>query len=168
MGLFFAPYKLQLVSPYFLVLNPDFSSLSNPYLARKTLQLSISRKTSLSASILKRRTNKYKYTSYRHLHTTFAFQFSIMIRIFFFRNDMKRVYLILISTILVDLDHIFAVPIFNESRCSINFHPLHSNEVGMLWCPKRLNISSERCNCFWSKLLDGFRKLLNHNLLQLR
>lgn len=28
---------------------------------------------------------------------------------------------------LVDVDHLLASPIFSENRCSINFHPLHSN-----------------------------------------
>jgi len=27
---------------------------------------------------------------------------------------------------LVDLDHLLASPIFDPTRCSINFHPLHS------------------------------------------
>jgi len=27
---------------------------------------------------------------------------------------------------LVDLDHLLATPIFDPSRCSIGFHPLHS------------------------------------------
>lgn len=27
---------------------------------------------------------------------------------------------------LVDLDHLFAEPIFQANRCSINFHPLHT------------------------------------------
>ncbi len=27
---------------------------------------------------------------------------------------------------LVDLDHLLAVPIFDPNRCSINFHPLHT------------------------------------------
>ena len=36
------------------------------------------------------------------------------------------VYLILIATMLVDLDHLLADPIFQANRCSINFHPLHT------------------------------------------
>jgi uncharacterized protein DUF6122 len=44
----------------------------------------------------------------------------------FFNNDWKKVWMIFILTMLVDLDHLFAVPIFNASRCSINYHPLHS------------------------------------------
>jgi hypothetical protein len=29
-------------------------------------------------------------------------------------------------TMLVDLDHFLANPIYDPSRCSINFHPLHT------------------------------------------
>lgn len=32
----------------------------------------------------------------------------------------------MLATMLVDLDHLFATPIFDPGRCSINFHPLHS------------------------------------------
>ncbi len=44
----------------------------------------------------------------------------------FFRKDWKRVYLILLATMLVDLDHLLADPIFQANRCGINFHPLHT------------------------------------------
>lgn len=43
-----------------------------------------------------------------------------------FRKDWKLIYLILLATMLVDLDHLFANPVFQPSRCSINFHPLHT------------------------------------------
>jgi hypothetical protein len=36
------------------------------------------------------------------------------------------VYLILIGTMLVDLDHLLVNPIFQANRCSINFHILHT------------------------------------------
>lgn len=32
----------------------------------------------------------------------------------------------LFTTMLVDLDHLVADPIFDPNRCSIGFHPLHS------------------------------------------
>ncbi len=34
-------------------------------------------------------------------------------------------YLIMIATMLVDIDHIIATPIYELNRCSIGFHPLH-------------------------------------------
>lgn len=32
----------------------------------------------------------------------------------------------MLLTMLVDLDHLLATPIFDPDRCSIGFHPLHS------------------------------------------
>mgnify|MGYP001484793074 FL=1 len=32
----------------------------------------------------------------------------------------------MLLTIIVDLDHLLANPIYQADRCSINFHPLHS------------------------------------------
>ncbi len=32
----------------------------------------------------------------------------------------------MIATMLIDLDHLLADPIFDPDRCSINFHPLHT------------------------------------------
>ncbi|MFT7037125.1 MAG: hypothetical protein ACJA2S_005667, partial [Cyclobacteriaceae bacterium] len=37
-----------------------------------------------------------------------------------------KTYLILLATMLVDLDHLFANPIFDPNRCSVNFHFLHT------------------------------------------
>ena len=33
--------------------------------------------------------------------------------------------MIMISTMLVDVDHLLATPIYDPMRCSIGFHPLH-------------------------------------------
>ena len=44
----------------------------------------------------------------------------------FFRSQWKKAWLIMLATMLVDLDHLLATPIFDPGRCSINFHPLHT------------------------------------------
>ena len=43
----------------------------------------------------------------------------------FFRQRWQMAYLLLMATLLVDLDHLLANPIYDASRCSIGFHPLH-------------------------------------------
>lgn len=43
----------------------------------------------------------------------------------FFRKRWLFAYLVMIATMLVDLDHLLAVPIYDPNRCSIGFHPLH-------------------------------------------
>ena len=43
----------------------------------------------------------------------------------FYRKIWKVAYLVMIATMLVDIDHLFANPIYDPNRCSIGFHPLH-------------------------------------------
>ena len=37
-----------------------------------------------------------------------------------------QAWLLMVLTMVIDLDHLFAVPVYDPERCSINFHPLHS------------------------------------------
>lgn len=50
----------------------------------------------------------------------------LIIAYLFYRSNWKTAFLIMISAFIIDLDHLLANPIFDPSRCSINFHPLHS------------------------------------------
>jgi hypothetical protein len=43
-----------------------------------------------------------------------------------FRPQWRRAWLIMLSTMLVDLDHLAADPIYDPGRCSIGYHPLHT------------------------------------------
>lgn len=49
-----------------------------------------------------------------------------LIAYLFFPRQWLRIWIILLATMLVDLDHLLATPIFAPDRCSINFHPLHT------------------------------------------
>jgi hypothetical protein len=44
----------------------------------------------------------------------------------FYKKRWLNVLIIFLVTMLVDLDHLLATPIFDPNRCSIGFHPLHS------------------------------------------
>jgi len=50
----------------------------------------------------------------------------LIVAFLFFRKKYWKVYLIFMLTMLVDLDHLLANPIYEPGRCSINFHPLHT------------------------------------------
>jgi len=43
-----------------------------------------------------------------------------------FRKNWKMAGLIMVLTLVIDLDHLLASPLFDPQRCSIGFHPLHS------------------------------------------
>ena len=60
------------------------------------------------------------------LHYCLHISLPLIIAILFFKKDWKKVYLIMLLTMAVDLDHLLANPIYQADRCSINFHPLHS------------------------------------------
>lgn len=43
-----------------------------------------------------------------------------------YADNWKRVWLIMVSTMVIDLDHLLADPVYDPNRCGINFHPFHS------------------------------------------
>lgn len=70
--------------------------------------------------------------------------------------------MIFLATMLVDLDHLLATPIFDPNRCSIGFHPLHSYWaifiyiIGLGWSKTRLvsiglllHMFIDWQDCFW-------------------
>jgi len=59
------------------------------------------------------------------LHSAIHLLVPALVAIWVFPENKYRVFLILASTMLVDLDHLLASPIYDPSRCSIGFHPLH-------------------------------------------
>jgi len=59
------------------------------------------------------------------IHILLHFLVPFILAIVFFRRNWFFAYLVMISTMLVDVDHIFADPVYDPNRCSIGFHPLH-------------------------------------------
>jgi hypothetical protein len=55
-----------------------------------------------------------------HLGVPFLFAY------LFLPKKWKKAYGVMILTMLVDMDHLLASPIFDPNRCSIGFHPLHT------------------------------------------
>ena len=63
----------------------------------------------------------------RHLlHYGIHFLVPILIALAFFKDNRFKVALMLLAGIAIDIDHIWASPLFDPNRCSIGFHPLHS------------------------------------------
>jgi hypothetical protein len=60
------------------------------------------------------------------VHYSLHFLFPGLLAYLLFRDNWKRAWLVLIATMIVDLDHLLAEPIFDPGRCSIEYHVLHS------------------------------------------
>mgnify|MGYP006274658851 FL=1 len=67
------------------------------------------------------------------LHIALHVLVPLLIALFFYRSRWQRATLIMIATMLVDVDHLLADPIYDPNRCSIGFHPLHTTPAIILY-----------------------------------
>ena len=59
------------------------------------------------------------------LHLVLHFAVPALVTASFFRSAWQKSYLLMMATMVVDVDHLLANPIYDPGRCSIGFHPLH-------------------------------------------
>jgi hypothetical protein len=99
------------------------------------------------------------------LHYSLHFIFPFVIAWIFYREKWLKASLMMVSTMLVDLDHLLADPIFDPNRCSINYHFLHTYwAIGfytiLLFFPKAkiitigllLHMATDFQDCLWINL----------------
>ena len=67
------------------------------------------------------------------IHYGLHFLFPGVLAYLFFPSIWKKAWLIIVLTMVIDLDHLLATPIFNPDRCSISFHPLHTYYAAILY-----------------------------------
>ncbi|MFQ5470768.1 MAG: DUF6122 family protein [Gammaproteobacteria bacterium] len=58
-------------------------------------------------------------------HVALHFIVPALVAWFGFIQQWRLAFFIMAATIVVDLDHLLAQPIYDPNRCSIGFHPLH-------------------------------------------
>ena len=49
------------------------------------------------------------------------------------RCDWKRFGAAMVGANIIDIDHLWAIPIFDPGRCSIGFHTFHGWEAGIVY-----------------------------------
>lgn len=97
------------------------------------------------------------------VHYFLHFGFPILVAYSFFKGDWKKVSLVFLLTMLVDVDHLLASPIFDENRCSINFHPLHSywaicvyflmlfhSKTRIIAIGLLMHMATDQIDCWWN------------------
>ena len=60
-----------------------------------------------------------------YLHLGLHLVVPAMIAGIFFRAKFLAAWATMTTTMLVDIDHLLADPVYDPGRCSIGFHPLH-------------------------------------------
>lgn len=67
------------------------------------------------------------------IHIALHFVVPLLIALTFCRGRWRSATLIMISTMLIDADHVLADPIYDPDRCSIGFHPMHTAPAIMIY-----------------------------------
>lgn len=88
----------------------------------------------------------------------------LLVAWFFFKSVWRKSFSILVATMVVDVDHLLATPIYQPDRCSIGFHPLHTEWPILIYCilcvfPKTrliglglvIHMLLDTSDCMWMK-----------------
>ena len=80
------------------------------------------------------------------------------------RDRWLRAWLVMMATMIVDLDHLLADPVFDPNRCSLGFHPLHTwpavvvYAAAVAWRPTRwvgvgllIHMLLDGLDCVWMR-----------------
>jgi hypothetical protein len=59
------------------------------------------------------------------MHCALHFIVPLIVALGWYRPTWKRAYLLLLAGVAIDIDHLWASPIYDPMRCSIGYHPLH-------------------------------------------
>ena len=99
------------------------------------------------------------------IHLTLHFIVPALVACKFYLNRWKWAFLVLVGTMVVDIDHLLADPVFDPNRCGVGFHPLHSYPaivvyLGLLAIPKLrlvalglvIHMALDGVDCVWMKL----------------
>ena len=61
------------------------------------------------------------------IHMILHFVVPALVARTFYGDRWRWAFLIMVGTMIVDIDHLLADPIYDPQRCGIGFHPLHSS-----------------------------------------
>jgi len=90
----------------------------------------------------------------QHLvHYLFHFVVIALIAYVFDKKNWKKYYLVLLATMIIDVDHLWASPVFDPDRCSINFHTFHTYIAAGIYVVLLLLIKNKIFKVFFFGLL---------------
>lgn len=96
----------------------------------------------------------------RHIiHYSFHLLVPFVFGKLFWKENWWKAGIIMVATMVIDLDHLLADPIFDPNRCGIGFHPLHTLWAGIVYVGM-LTVSSWKLRavaigCLWHLCTDA-------------
>ncbi len=98
------------------------------------------------------------------IHYSFHFIVPFFFAKIFFKDNWKKAFVIMLLTMLIDLDHLLESPIFDANRCSIGYHPLHTVYAAvfyfLLLFSQSWKLKAVSIGCLWHLSTDYIDCLL--------
>ncbi|MFU8780827.1 MAG: DUF6122 family protein [Kiritimatiellia bacterium] len=102
----------------------------------------------------------FRYIIHYGFHLIIPFLFARLL----WKENWRKAGLIMLATMLIDLDHLLADPIYDPNRCSIGFHPLHTIWAAIGYAALLLVPSwhwrAVSLGCLWHLVTDAIDCLL--------
>ena len=102
---------------------------------------------------------------YRHIiHYSFHLLVPFLFGKLFWKENWWKAGIIMVGTMVIDLDHLLADPIFDPNRCGIGFHALHTHWAGIVYAgllaiPSWI-VRAVAIGCLWHLATDAIDCLL--------
>lgn len=102
---------------------------------------------------------------YRHgIHYTLHLMAPLVFGRLFWKENGWKAGLIMVGTMVIDMDHLLATPVFDAGRCSMGFHPLHTFRAGVayagLLAVPAWQVRAAGIGCLWHLCTDAIDCLL--------
>ena len=102
---------------------------------------------------------------YRHIiHYSFHLLVPFVFGKLFWNENWWKAGIIMVGTMVIDLDHLLADPIFDPNRCGIGFHPLHTLWAGIVYggllTVPSWKVRAVAIGCLWHLCTDAIDCLL--------
>jgi hypothetical protein len=82
----------------------------------------------------------------------------------FWKENWWKAGIIMVGTMVIDLDHLLAAPVFDPDRCGIGFHPLHTLWAGAAYggvmTVRSWKVRAVAAGCLWHLCTDAVDCLL--------
>lgn len=88
------------------------------------------------------------------IHLVLHVAVPLAVALLFYRTRWRSAAFLMLATMLVDVDHLFADPIYDPARCSIGFHPLHGGAAIVVYAALfalPLAMRARRSDTKWSQ-----------------
>ena len=98
------------------------------------------------------------------IHYSFHLLVPFVLSKLFWKENWWKAGIIMVGTMVIDLDHLLVDPVFDPNRCSIGFHSLHTHWAGIIYggllVVPSWTLRAVAIGCLWHLCTDGIDCLL--------